>query len=121
MPTPTTLLEDLQSALKTLAAGGAWYQINETQPPVYPFIVYSRVTSVANVSMAGASNLQNTRIQIDVYSRSASECEAIADSLDAAMTSGPWDAAIPISSVDMNDFETRSFRIVRDFSIWATN
>lgn len=117
----TTLLEDLQTVLKPLAAGGAWYQINEAQPPVYPFIAYSRVVSTTNNSLGGASALQNTRVQVDVYARSIAQAEAIGDALVSAMNAGPWAACVQISSEDFYEFEARTYRVVKDFSIWATN
>lgn len=117
----TTLLEDLQRVLKPLAAGGAFYRVNESQPPRYPYIVYSRAVSTSNVNLRDSSDLQNTRVQVDVYSRSIAEAESIADAVGVAMAAGPWDSAVPISSEDLYDFEVRVFQIVRDFSVWATN
>ena len=117
----STLLQDLQTVLRPIASGGAFYQVNDSQPARFPYIVYARVISTANVNLQEASDLQNTRIQVDVYSRSLLEAQALADAVDAAMQTGPWQSAVPLSSQDFYDFEVRVFRIARDFSIWATN
>ena len=67
----TTLIQDVQALLSGLSpAGGVWYAINTTEPPAYPYIVWQRIVSVANVSLGGPSNRQNTRIQIDIVARS---------------------------------------------------
>jgi hypothetical protein len=117
----TTLLEDLQTVLKPLAAGGAFCQLNETQPPVLPYIVYQRIVSPTNHTLAGPSNTQNTRVQIDVYAGTIAAAEAISDTLGVALRAGPWAAAVDLSSQDFYEPDTRLNRISRDFSIWATN
>lgn len=121
MTAPTTLLQDLQTVLKSLAAGGAWYQVNEAQPPVYPYITYARVVSATNNVLSAPTDLQNTRVQIDVYARSIAQAEAIADSVGPAMRAGPWKSAVQLSVDDLYEDEIRAYRLVLDFSIWATN
>ena len=117
----TTLVQDLKTLLATLApAGGVWYQINTTEPPVYPYIVFQRVTSTPNVSFDGPSDLQNTRFQIDIFSQSVSESVAIETALEAAMFA--WSVSnVPLSSQDLYESEVRARRVMKDYSVWATN
>lgn len=118
----TNFLEDLQAVLKPLVtAGGAHYLVNTSKTPVLPYIVYSRVVSVPNVSLQGSSTLQNTHVQIDIYSKGIASGEAISKALLAALEAGPWQAVVERASRDMYDFEARLNRISRDFSIWAVN
>lgn len=116
----TTLIEDLQTLLAPLASGGSWYGVNTTEPPVYPFIVFNRVVSTPNVSLDGPSDLQNTRVQIDIYSRQISEAASIEAALEAAMVAWPV-TNVPLSSMDMYEDTVRAFRVSKDYSVWARN
>ena len=117
----TTLVEDLQTLLSTLSlAGGSWYAVNTSEPPTYPFIVFQRVVSSPNVTLDGPSDLQNTRVQFDIFSRQVSEAVAIEAALEAAMVA--WSVSnVPLSSQDIPEPEVKAFRISKDYSVWATN
>lgn len=116
----TTLIEDVQALLNPLAAGGCWYGVNTTEPPNYPFIVWQRVVSTSNVTLQGASNLQNTRIQIDIYSRQISEAVAIENALEAVFANSTI-GNVPISSQDMYEDAVKAYRIMKDYSVWSVN
>lgn len=117
----TTLVEDVQALLATLApAGGVFYGLNTTEPPVYPYLVWLRVVSSANASMRGPSNLQNTRVQIDIYSRTVAAAVAIETALDTAMAA--WSVQnVPLLSSDEVDQDTQAYRVIKEFSVWAAN
>ncbi len=117
----TVLLQDLQAALAPIAVGGAWYAVNEAQPPVQPFIVYDRVISTTNNNLAGPSNLQNTRVQVDVFAKTIAQAESIGRQVVAAMQAGPWNSVINLTSRDFYEAEIRAHRVSLDFSVWATN
>ncbi len=114
------LIQDVQALLTTLApAGGVWYAINTTQPPVYPFIVWTRVVSAANAVLQGPTDLQNTRIQVDIYSRRISEAAGLESALEAAFAE--WAVQnVPIASMDGFEEEVRAYRITKDYSVWST-
>lgn len=118
---PTTLIEDVKARLATLnPAGGVWYGFNTTEPAVYPYIVFNRVVSIPNVTLAGPSDLQNTRIQIDIIARRISDAVALETALEASMAS--WSVTnVPLSSMDMFEDEIRAFRVIKDYSLWAKN
>lgn len=116
----TTLLEDIQAVLNPLVTGGSSYLRNEAQPPVYPYIVFAFVVSTANVALRGRSDLQNTRVQVDIYSRTVAELDALGNALLAAMDASALDS-IPLSQLDLDEPDIRAFRRTQDFSIWARN
>jgi len=116
----TNLVQDVQALLAALApAGGVHYGINEGAP-VYPYIVWLRVASTPNVSLRGPSALQNTRLQIDIYSRQVSELVAIDAAVEAAFAAWSVQNA-PLLEFDVVDPDTRAYRRVKEFSVWATN
>jgi hypothetical protein len=116
----TTLIEDMKTLLAPLAANGAWYGVNTTEPPVYPYIVFSRVVSMPNVTLDGPSDLQNTRFQIDIFALQISQSVAIEAALESAMAA--WSVLnVPLSSQDTYEEAVRAFRTSKDFSVWSTN
>lgn len=117
----TTLNQDIQTLLATLApAGGVFYGLNTAQPVAYPYIVWVRTASDPNVSMRGQSTLQNTNIQIDLYSRAVDQLVALETALEVAFAAWPVQN-VPTLSFDMPDPETRAYRTVKEYSVWATN
>ena len=117
----TTLLEDVEALLATTSpAGGVSYAINTAQPPVYPYIVWQRIVSTPNVSLKGPSDLQNTRIQVDVYARRISDADTLQKLIAAAFAG--WSVQnVPLSDQDMYEPDVKAFRISSDWSVWATN
>ena len=117
----TTLIEDLQALLTTLApAGGVWYAANTQEPPTYPYIVFMRVISSANVTLNGPSNLQSTRVQFDIISRAVGEAVALETALESAMNG--WSVQNEaMSSQDLYEEAIRCYRVSKDYLIWATN
>lgn len=120
-PQPT-LLEQIHTELNPLSSGLAWYSVNEAQASTtedpYPFIIVQRVGNDPNVSMQGASELQNTRIQIDIHSRSILEADSLKRTVEATMRD--WTLQnVPLTSIDLFDEAARVHRIVLDYSIWS--
>lgn len=121
----TTLVQDLNSALAALApAGGAWNSVNTAEAPVYPYVIFQRIVSTDNNTLSGPSDLQNTRVQIDVIGRSYGDTDALAKQVRAALIAAfstfPR-ACVPISSFDVYEDAVKAFRVSADYSIWATN
>ena len=117
----TTLVEDIQTLLSTLApAGGVWYGNNTTEPPTYPFIVWQRVVSSPNVGLGGPSDQQNTRIQVDIFSTRIQEATAIETALEAVFAATSI-VNVPLSSQDMYEDTIRAFRVSKDYSVWSVN
>ena len=117
----TTLVEDLNTLLTTLApAGGVWALMNTSEPAVYPYIVFQRIVSTDNVNMVSPSAIQNTRVQVDIYARKLSDAVTLQKALEAAFMN--WAVQnVPISSQDVYEDSVKAFRVIREFSVWATN
>jgi hypothetical protein len=118
----TTLVEAFVAAITNGGAapvGGIWPVVNTKEPPVYPYAVYQRVLSQENVSLGGSSNLQQTRLQLDVYARTYSEALLAVNAIDAALFADPL-TVIALTAQDLPDFETRAYRVVREYSVWST-
>ncbi len=114
-----TLLESVQAVLQPLAAGGCWYQVNESQPPATPFIVFSRIPSAENNTLQGASDLQNTRVQVDVYSRAVDELLTLGAAVKAAMTAAAFTNVL-LASRDLYEADTKLRRTSFEYSVWST-
>src|SRR5574340_455515 len=112
----TTLIEDIQSLLAAVpgVTGGVWYGANTAEPPVYPYIVWTRVSSSPNVTLSGPSDMQNTRIQVDIVSRSVSTAIAIENALDAALAAAAI-TNVPVSSMDTYEDAIRAYRVIKDY------
>lgn len=120
----TTLVQDINAALLTLApAGGVWNAINTAEPgdaATVPYIVFLRVVSTTNNTLSGPSALQNTRVQVDVFDRTYSSAAALAQSVQTALLAA-FPACVQISSFDVYEDAVKAYRISADFSIWSTN
>lgn len=117
----TTLIEQVQAVLSPLAAGGSWYAANTQEPSVYPYIVFLRIVSTTNNTLAGPTDLQNTRIQIDVYSHLISEAAAIEAAVEAAMSAASVFGSVQLSQQDTYEAEVQAFRCSSDYSVWSVN
>lgn len=117
----TTLIEDVQAVLAPLASGGSWYAVNTAEPPTYPYITFMRIVSVSNYTFAGPTDLQNTRVQVDVVSRSISEAQAIETAVEAAMAAASAFASVQISQQDIYEPDVKAYRCSADFSVWSTH
>lgn len=119
-----SLLTDLQATLKGVVAGEAFYGIDSlelNENTVFPFVVYLVVSSPVNNTLAGASALQNARVQVNVVCDAASALESTGDAVVAAMTGGPFTSCLQLTSKDEWVAEIRAYQRVIDFSVWTTN
>lgn len=113
------IVEQVIAVLATVApAGGVHYAVNQASPVVAPFFVLLRITSNSNVSMQGASNMQNTRFQVDIYSKTVAELVQLGAQVNAAMALAAF-SSVPLIATDLYESETRLFRTTQDFSIWS--
>lgn len=115
-----TIIESVHAVLNPLAAGGSWYQVNTAQPPVLPYIVFSRVPSTINYSLKGPSDLQNTRFQVDLYTRTVAELVSIGTALEAAMAAALFTNVL-LSARDIYETDTKLHRSCFEYSAWSTS
>ena len=112
-----SLKSDLQAVLASLASGGAWDKI-AAQGTLPPYIVWQFVVSTSNVALGGASDVQNTRVQIDAYAKSGVDTEALGKVIATAMAAASF-ANVPLSSQDFYEPEVKLHRISLDYSLWS--
>lgn len=117
-----SLNDTLQALFDPLAPGGAWLAFNANEPleldengKVLAYIVWQDIVSTDNVSFDGASNLQNSRIQVDIFAPRRTDVDAIKKSVDAALV--PL-KAVPLSTQPIYESLVKLWRITRDYSIW---
>lgn len=116
-----TLSEQIQAALAAIApAGGVWQDACTASPPTYPYAVWQFVSSTINNSLYGPSDLQQSRVQVDVYSMAVVERRTLSDAVTAAMLGGPWPSCVQIDEQSLFEDQTRIYRKILDFSIWST-
>lgn len=112
------LQESLVTALSGVA-GARIYPMLAPQPATTPYVVYTRVVSQVENVMAGNGNppINQTRLQIDVYSKTYSEANSVAQAVTAAMLA--WNIQnVNISSQDLFEPDTRLYRVMLEYSIW---
>jgi len=114
-------MEQVQAILNPLAPGGAWVMVNTAQlnaNTVFPYIIHQFITSSTNNVLQGATDLQNTRVQIDVFSDQASSMQAVANAVIEAMANSGL-TNILLTSNDQYESEVRVYRRMLDYSIWS--
>ena len=79
-----------------------------------------RVASTPNVGLGGPSDLQNTRVQIDIHARTMAEIAALQLQVQDVMNA--WSLQnVPLSQLDLYEEATRTYRCVMDYSIWSVS
>jgi len=113
----STLAEKLEVILNPLASGKSWPLV--AAPGIQaPYIVYRDVISVTSNTLGGATNLQNTRMQIDAYETSKAAAQTLAQSIIAAMAVASF-ANVQIAKHNLYEPEVKLHRVLLEFSIWA--
>jgi hypothetical protein len=118
-----TLATQLQAVLAPAVAGGAFYGENTLEggeATVYPYVTYLRVSSPTNNTLGGPTDLQNTRVQVDLYSDTAAGLDAAQPAVLAAMAGAPF-TSLQLTSQDAFESAIRVYRRSFDFSVWSTN
>ena len=112
-----SLQTTLQSLLAPLASGGA-YSLQAMQGVQPPFIVWQRVVSTVNNNIQGASDVQNTRVQIDSYALTYAAATALADQVAIAILADL--NGLQLTEQDLYEPEVKLYRVMQDFSFWST-
>lgn len=108
----------LQATLAPLASGGSW-NLRAAQDTPAPYIVWQRVISSTNNSTTGASDVQNTRVQIDVFAKDYTTSNALATAIETAVAACGL-PSVKLSEQDFYEDDTKLYRISQDFSLWST-
>jgi len=104
-------------ALKQIA-GGRVYPDVAPATVLKPYLVYQSVGGVDETTFDGADTLQNSRMQVSVWSTSRSEAATIIQQVRAALTAEPV-RGVPIGApVSVYEDDTKLYGSQQDFSIW---
>ncbi|SRR6266404_361022 len=118
--------EDLVTLLGPLVPNGDGskrvYGSIGKQGTLMPYIVYQRVISQVENILDGNGNppINNTRMQIDVWSNSYADAQATAAAVRVAML-GWATKNLNNGEQDFYEQDTRLHRVMMDYSIWHYN
>lgn len=114
-----TLMEQVQALLNPLATNGAHVMI-APQGTQAPFIIWQRVISQTENVLLGATNVQNTRMQIDCYASKYSDVITLKTTVENAMAGAAFQN-VQLTEQDFYEADVKLFRVSFDYSIWSTN
>lgn len=109
--------EIIQAALAPCATGGAHQDI-APQGTQAPYIVWTEIVSATNNSLDGASNIQNARVQVDVYAKTQADRRTAANAVKTAMAAIA-SQNVQISSQNQYEPDVKLFRAILDYSVWG--
>jgi len=113
-----TIETDIVDAIEDLFAGGAWHD-TAPEDPTYPYVTLQQVGGAPNDSLCGDCDVQNARIQFNVWSRDGRvAANTLMRSLAARVTAAPLRAVSLGGAVSRDGTPTRSFGTQQDFSFW---
>lgn len=104
-------------ALKTLA-GGRVYPDVAPASPVKPYAVYQSVGGVDETTFDGLNTLQNSRMQVAVWSLSRAEAATIMQQILQALTAAPVRGTPIGAPVSVYEDDTKLYGSRTDISIW---
>lgn len=108
---------DLKTLLGTLVSGRCFPLVAPDGTPV-PYIVYSVVSNVPQVSLDGPIGTENRRTQFDLYDATYGGVKALESTVKSTMAASSI-VNVPLSTMDLHEPETNLFRVTMDFSIWT--
>jgi hypothetical protein len=116
--------ETVFTALAPLVQGKCYPSIapDHTTPP---YLVYTRVASTPENTLADGQPIQQARLQIDIYAQGYAAAQALAGQVEAAMIGLNNAAPAPdgrgvVMLLELDEFEAdlKYHRIIHDYSIW---
>lgn len=87
------------------------------QDMAVPRIVYGRVSNSPITSLSGRSNLDQVRMQLDIYAYDFLVAKRIAGQARVAMEAASFKGLL-VSDLDMYEAETKLYRVSMDFRCW---
>jgi len=123
----------IESALRSILINDATvkaittraYPVTIPQSPVYPLILYTKITGMRDHHLRGPSGHAHPRLQVESWSKTYSEAKylavAIREALDgySGTASGVVIGSILIDSErDAYESEIKIYRTIMDFFIW---
>jgi len=118
----------IEGIIKTLLGplvAGRCYPLVAPDCPVKPYIVYQMISEVPESNLDGFAGISRHRFQIDAYAASYGAVKALAGKKDTdsgsikATMAAASIKSIHLSSRDLHEKDTKTFRVSMDFSIWS--
>lgn len=108
--------EQVVAVLGSIAGGRLFPNIapNNTQTP---YLVYLRIASAPQNTLADGAPIDNTRMQIDCFDASYAGVLALAASVKAALKASTL-VHVLLLEQDQYEFDARLHRVILDFSLW---
>ena len=92
------------------------------QTAVYPFLIYTKVSTAPQNGLSGYLTLENTRVQIDAYSTSYTQAKNIADNVHTVMNGSTTFKCTLQNDMDMSlefaEEDSGIRRVLMEFSCW---
>ena len=108
--------QDIFTALAAVAAGRVFPNIAPNNVPK-PYVVYARISSAPENTMADGAPVKNTRLQVDCFDTTYAAAVALAEAVKSAMKNS---AITHLLLLEQDQFEPEALlhRVILDFSIW---
>ena len=108
--------EQLFTALSGVAGGRVFPNLapNDVQTP---YLVYLRVASVPENTLADGIPIESTRVQIDCFDTTYAAVITLAESVKAALRASSLTQVL-LMEQDQFEFDALLHRVILDFSIW---
>jgi len=112
------LQEDVFTVLCTIAAlGNRCHPGVAPDKPTTPYVVYTRIASSPENTLADGQPIQQTRLQVDTYASTYAQAQATAQAVEAAMLGGFAQITLQLEQ-DLYEAEVKLHRVSQDYSIW---
>ncbi len=110
------MLTDLRTLIAPIVANRC-YPNTAPDNPTKPYITYQRISATPDNTLSGTGQLQNTRLQIDVWAASFADSQAKAALVKAAMLGFAIKNTRQMEQ-DTYESDTQTHRVMLDYSIW---
>lgn len=107
----------LVTALSALVGGRAYADLAPQDTP-YPFITYQQIGGVPTNTLAGNSDGQNARVQVNAWAQTREQANTLMRSIEIVVTAEPFRAVSLGSLVAEYNAPTRGRGARQDFSFW---
>ena len=112
------LIQAVVTALQGAFGSSVFAQVAPDQT-AGPYAVFTRVSTTPGTTLESGSPLRNTRLQVDVYSKTYAEVISLSAQAETAILALAYPiGAIAISASDDFEPDVKLHRIINEFSIW---
>ncbi len=115
------LESELHNLLYPLAKGGAWPISNIESTPVWPYIVYNKISGIEEETLDGYFGLEDTLFQIDIYAKTYGEAKKISGLVFKAITEAfPSTSHKEMEKDGGYNKDLEDYRVITEYKVWST-